>query len=254
MGDQRQELAGKVAIVTGSARNIGRAIAEELARAGAAVVINAVSAADLCKTVADGITADGGRALPFAADVRDPEAVTAMVGAATDAFGGIDILVHNAALRTNVAFGDMDYETFIAPIEVSIIGMFHLAKACVPQMQARGGGAIVGIGGMTSTMGVRGRAHVSAAKMGQGAFIRGLAKDLGPSQIRANNLIVGSFETDRMGSTATPTRPSESISIPLGRLGQPDDMAKLVRFVVGPDASYINGETIHCNGGAYLNL
>ena len=146
MVDMMNELDGKVAIVTGSARNIGRATAEELARAGAAVVINSVQAKDLCEEVVEGIRAAGGKAIPFMADVRDPDAVTAMAAAANKDFGGIDIIVHNAAVRNNTSFEEMDLETFSTTVDISIYGMFHLAKAVLPSMKERGGGAIIGVG------------------------------------------------------------------------------------------------------------
>lgn len=250
----RRELAGKVAIVTGSARNIGRATAEELARAGAAVVVNALTAQDLVDEVVDGIRATGGQAIGMLADVRDAGAVQRMVQAAVDEFGGVDILVHNAASRGNISIEELDFATYFKPIDISINGFFHLAKACLPSMRERGGGAIVGVGGMTSTRGAPGRAHVSAAKMGQAAFVRGLAHDLAPYGIRANNVVVGVFDTDRSGPSSAPASPSAHLKIPLGRKGLPEDLATLVRFVVGPDASYITGESIHCNGGAHMNL
>ena len=250
----RRELAGKVAIVTGSARNIGRATAEELARAGAAVVVNALTAQDLVDEVVDGIRASGGQAIGMLADVRDAGAVQRMVQAAVDEFGGVDILVHNAASRGNISIEELDFATYFKPIDISINGFFHLAKACLPSMRERGGGAIVGVGGMTSTRGAPGRAHVSAAKMGQAAFVRGLAHDLAQYGIRANNVVVGVFDTDRSGPSSAPVSPSAHLKIPLGRKGLPEDLATLVRFVVGPDASYITGESIHCNGGAHMNL
>ena len=250
----RRELAGKVAIVTGSARNIGRATAEELARAGAAVVINALTAQDLVDEVVDGICATGGQAIGMLADVRDAGAVQRMVQAAVDEFGGVDILVHNAASRGNISIEELDFATYFKPIDISINGFFHLAKACLPSMRERGGGAIVGVGGMTSTRGAPGRAHVSAAKMGQAAFLRGLAHDLAQYGIRANNVVVGVFDTDRSGPSSAPASPSAHLKVPLGRKGLPEDLATLVRFVVGPDASYITGESIHCNGGAHMNL
>lgn len=254
MAGSTRELEGKVAIVTGSARNIGRATAEELAEAGACVVINALKSPALCEEVASGIVQRGGRALPFVADVRDPGAVQAMVEAAISEFGGIDILVHNAATRGRISIEDLDFETYFRPIDVSINGFFHLVKAALPSMIARGGGAIVGVGGMTSTRSAPGRCHVSAAKMGQAAFVRGLAQDLGRHQIRANLVVVGVFDTDRASSSGTATSPSAGIDIPLQRKGVPQDLANLVRFVVGPRAGYITGETLHCNGGAYMNL
>ena len=256
MVDMNNELTGKVAIVTGSARNIGRAIAEELAHAGASLVINAVQAIDLCEEVAEGILDKGGSAIPFIADVRDPNAVEAMAKAAIETFGGIDILVHNAAVRTNTPFDDLDADTLKKIIDISIHGCFNLAKAVVPSMKQRNGGNIIGVGGMSSLRGATGRAHVMAAKMGLNAFIRGLALDLAPFQIRANQVVVGSYDTVREGNpSSAPLRSdAKDAKIPLGRKGVPQDMANLVRFLVGPGAAYITGQTIHSNGGAYLNL
>ena len=151
MVDMVNELDGKVAIVTGSARNIGRATAEELAKAGAAMVINSVQAKDLCEEVVEGIRAAGGKAIPFMADVRDANAVNAMAAAAEKEFGGIDIMVHNAAVRNNTTFEDMTLETFSTTVDISVYGMFNLAKAVLPSMKTRGGGSIIGVGGMSST-------------------------------------------------------------------------------------------------------
>ena len=255
MVDMQNELDGKVAIVTGSARNIGRATAEELARAGAALVINAVQAKDLCEEVADGIRAEGGKAIPVIADVRDPDAVNAMAKAAIDEFGGIDILIHNAAVRSNTPFDDLDWETFKRGIDISIHGCFHLAKAVVPSMRERGGGAIVGVGGMSSLRGAPGRSHVMAGKMGLNAFIRGLAIDLAKDNIRANQVVVGTYDTVRENNPSSAARAAPNLkAIPLGREGVPQDMANLIRFIVGPGAAYITGQTIHSNGGAYMNL
>ncbi len=253
MTSSDKELAGKVAIVTGSARNIGRATAEELARAGTAVVINARRSGELCTAVADGIRADGGKAMPFVADVCDPAAVEAMVAAAVSAFGGVDILVHNAASRGVVPIEQMDLETFRAPLEISIVGFFHLVKAVLPSMTQRGGGSIIGVGGLASTTGAPGRAHVSAAKMGQAAFVRGLAHELGPRGIRANVVVVGAFDTDRASGSTSAVSAVDGVKIPIGRKGRPQDLADLIRFLAGPRATYITGQSVHCNGGAYMN-
>ena len=255
MVDQVNELAGKVAIVTGSSRNIGRATAEELARAGGAVVINAVQARDLCEEVAEGIRAAGGKAIPVIADVRDPDAVRAMADAAVREFGGIDILVANAANRSNTPFEALTWEVWKQTIDISIHGAFHLAKAVVPAMKARGGGCIIGVGGMSSLRGSPGRSHVMAGKMGLNAFIRGLALDLAKYHIRANQVVVGTFDTDLENNPSSAKGNVKRVDgIPLGRLGLPQDMANLIRFIVGPGASYITGQTIHSNGGAYMNL
>jgi 3-oxoacyl-[acyl-carrier protein] reductase len=257
--DRNNELAGKVAIVTGSARNIGRATAEELARGGASLVINSVQAEDLCNEVVDGIRANGGKAIPFMADVRDADTVQAMVAAATAEFGGVDIMIHNAAVRSNIRFDDLDWDTFKTSVDISIQGAFNLAKAVLPTMKKRGGGSIIGVGGMSSLAGSPGRSHVMAGKMGLNAFIRGLALDLAGDNIRANQVVVGTFDTVREGNPSSASMPAAAVrsntsKIPLGRLGVPQDMANLIRFLVGPGASYITGQTMHSNGGGYMNL
>ncbi len=255
MTDLVNELEGKVAIVTGSARNIGRATVEELARAGASVVVNAVQAQDLCEEVAEGIRAADGKAIPVMADITDPDAVRLMTDAAIREFGGIDILVCNAANRSNKSFDELDWETWKQTIDISIHGTFHLAKAVVPAMRQRGGGCIIGVGGMSSLRGQAGRSHVMAGKMGLNAFIRGLALDLAKDNIRANQVVVGSFDTVRENNpSSSPVPAGGDTKIPLGRKGAPQDMADLIRFVVGPAAGYITGQTIHCNGGAYMNI
>jgi 3-oxoacyl-[acyl-carrier protein] reductase len=254
MVEQTNELAGKVAIVTGSARNIGRATAVELARAGAALIINARTSGDLCEEVAHEIVSAGGRALPFVADITDPDAVERMVAAATSEFGGIDILVNNAAGRARKPFIEVDLETWRHSLGAALEGAFHITKACVPSMIERKAGAIIGVGGLNAYRGRDGGAHSMAAKGGLGGLTRGLAFDLGKYNIRSNFVVVGTFDTDLAGSSTSKTAPPDAKGIPLGRLGVPQDMANLIRFLVGPNSSYISGQTIHVNGGAHSPL
>ncbi len=252
MVDLVNELEGKVAIVTGSARNIGRATAIELAHAGAAVVINARTSQDLCEEVAHEIEAAGGRALPFVADITDADAVARMVAATRAEFGGVNILVNNAASRVRVPFIELDDETWEFSLGATFQGAYRMCKACVPDMIERGGGAIIGVGGVGSYAGQSRRTHVMAAKAGLGALMRGLAIDLGQYNIRANYVIVGHYDTEIAGSgSAKAENVKDLSSIPLGRLGTPQDMADLIRFLVGPGASYISAQTIHSNGGSY---
>lgn len=255
MVDLVNELAGKVAIITGSARNIGRTTAHELAHAGAAVVINARTSGDLCEEVAHEITAAGGRALPFVADITDADAVARMVEATRAEFGGVDILVNNAAYRSRVPFVELDDETWDFTLGASFQGAYRMCKACVPDMIERGGGAIIGVGGVGSYTGQTRRTHVMAAKSGLAALTRGLAIDLGQHNIRANNVIVGHYDTEIEGSgSAKATNVDDLSSIPLGRLGTPQDMANLIRFLVGPGGSYISAQTIHSNGASFSPL
>ena len=251
MADLVGELEGKVAIVTGSARNIGRATALELARAGAALVINARTSKDLCEDVAHEIESAGGRALPFVADITDADAVERMCAAAKSEFGGIDILVNNAAARSHKPFVELDLDDWHHALGAAFQGAFHLSKVCVPSMIERGSGSIIGVGGLNAYRGQPGRSHGMAAKAGLGALMRGLAFDLGKYKIRANFVVVGTFDTELAGSSTAKTAPPDISGIPLGRLGVPQDMANLIRFLVGPGASYISGQTIHLNGATF---
>jgi len=251
MVDLVNELAGKVAIVTGSARNIGRATAEELARAGAALVINARTSKELCEEVAHEIEASGGRALPFVADINDPDAIARMVAAAKSAFGGVDILVNNAAARAHKPFIELDDESWQYALGAAFQGAYHMSKACVPSMIERGGGSIIGLGGLNAYRGQPERVHGMSAKAAHGGMVRGLAFDLGKYNIRANFVVVGTFDTDPEGSSSSNSPPPDMSTIPLGRHGVPQDMADLIRFLVGPGASYISGQTIHVNGASF---
>ncbi len=254
MADLKDELTGKVAIVTGSARNIGRATAVELARAGAAVVINARSSGDLCDEVAHEITESGGRAMPYLADITDGDAVEAMVAATVAEFGGVDILVNNAAVRSSKSIEELDMETWEFVQDTALNGSFRMTRACVPHIIARGGGSIISVGGLNSHRGAPSRSHVMATKGGLAGFARGLALDLGKRNIRSNMVMVGTFETERVGSSSVAPPVMDVSDIPMGRRGVPQDMADLIRFLVGPGATYISGQTIHCNGAAYCPL
>ncbi len=251
MVDLVNELAGKVAIVTGSARNIGRATALERARAGTALVINARQSKDLCKEVAAEIVLAGGQAIPFVADINDEDAVERMVGATVSEFGGIDILVNNAAIRGRKPFVDVDANSWAEAMGAAFQGAFQITRACVPHIINRGGGSIIGVGGLNSYRGQPERAHEMASKAGLAGLIRGLAFDLGKHGIRSNFVVVGTFDTDLTGSSSSKAEKPNASGIPLGRLGVPQDMANLIRFLVGPGASYISGQTIHLNGAEY---
>lgn len=145
MSELTRELDGMVALVTGSARNIGRSTVEELARAGASVTVNSKQARDLCEQVSTGIKADGGQAIVAMGDVRDPVQVNDILTSTFNAFGGVDIIVHNAAVRTNQSIEELKFETLKQMVDLSIHGCFHLAKASIPSMKRRGGGVSLGL-------------------------------------------------------------------------------------------------------------
>jgi 3-oxoacyl-[acyl-carrier protein] reductase len=248
----RNELAGKVAVVTGGARNIGRAISLALAAGGAAVVVNARSSRQEAEETATQIRALGGKAAVHLADVTDPAAVTAMAEAAAREFGRLDILVNNAAIRAETAFADIRLEEWRRVLATVLDGAFLCAQACLPHMALAGGGSIVNIGGMTGHKGARGRAHVVAAKAGLAGLTRALAMDLAPQGITVNCVVPGTIDTVR-GLPGAPERPAHRQGLPpLGRRGTPEEIAAAVRFLCGPGARYITGQSLHANGGGYM--
>lgn len=245
-------LAGRVAIVTGSGRNIGRAIARRLAREGAAVVVNARANVAEADAVAAEIEAEGGRALPCIADVTDEQAVARMVAAAVERFGGLHILVNNAAVRHEAELQDMALEAWHAVLAVVLDGAFLCARAALPHLTASGG-AIVNIGGLTGHTGAAGRAHVVAAKAGLAGFTKALAWELAPHDVTANLVVPGLIDTARTGSSVAPRPAHHAVHRTLvGRRGTPDEVAGIVATLCGPDGRYVTGQTIHVNGGTYL--
>jgi 3-oxoacyl-[acyl-carrier protein] reductase len=267
----RGSLDGRVAIVTGSSRNIGRAIAIELADQGAAVVVNARRSVAEAETVAADIAARGGRAHVAVADVSDPPAVRSMVDAAVHAFGRLDILVNNASVRREVDFAALDYAEWRSILSTTLDSAYLCCHAALPHLVASGQGAIVNIGGLSSHTGSARRAHVVAAKAGLLGLTRALAHDLAPHAITVNCVAPGLIDTVRgrspsaapgLGSPdAARDLPPQAASEPahhaqhaplVGRRGRPDELAALVCFLCGPRARYITGQTIHANGGAIV--
>jgi 3-oxoacyl-[acyl-carrier protein] reductase len=245
-----QELAGKVAIVTGAGRNIGRAIARQLAAAGASVVVNARSNQAEADAVVREIEAAGGKAMTVLADVGDAAAVEAMAQAALKRFGRIDILVNNAALRREKPIDQMSYADWREVMNATLDSAFHGVKACLPAMK-KNGGTIINIGGMSAHIGSKGRAHVMTAKAALVGFSRALAHDLAADRITANCVVPGAIDTTRPGSSPNPAHHLTHGTI-TGERGKPDDVAAMVRFLCGPGGRYVTGQTIHVSGGAFL--
>ena len=245
-----QELAGKVAIVTGAGRNIGRAIARQLAAAGASVAVNARSNQAEADAVVREIEAAGGKAMAVLADVGDAAAVEAMAQAALKRFGRIDILVNNASLRREKPIDQMSYADWREVMNATLDSAFHGVKACLPAMK-KNGGTIINIGGMSAHIGSKGRAHVMTAKAALVGFSRALAHDLAADRITANCVVPGAIDTTRPGSSPNPAHHLTHGTI-TGERGKPDDVAAMVRFLCSPGGRYVTGQTIHVSGGAFL--
>ncbi len=248
---EHNELSGRVAVVTGAGRNIGRAIALKLVAAGAAVIVNARSNREQAQGVVREIEREGGRALAYLADVADAEAVEAMMAAAVERFGRIDILINNAALRREQPLEQMSFGDWRAILGVILDGAFHCVKAALPQLRASGAGAVVNIGGLSAHTGARHRAHVVTAKAGLVGFTRALAHDLAADHVTVNCVAPGLLDTARSPGAPEPAHHRRHDTL-TGNRGTPDDIAATVRFLCGPEARYITGQTIHVNGGAFL--
>jgi 3-oxoacyl-[acyl-carrier protein] reductase len=242
-------LAGRVAIVTGAGRNIGRATARMLAEDGAAIVVNVRSNKAEADAVAGEITAAGGQAISVIADIADPAAVDRLVAASVVRFGRIDILVNNAALRREKTIDEMTLAEWREVMGVTLDGPFMCVKACVPHLRKSGAGTIVNLGGMSAHTGAKHRLHVVTAKSGLVGFTRALAQDLAEDGITVNLVVPGLIGTPRAGPEPQHHLVHNTLT---GARGTPDDVAAAVRFLCSPGARYITGQTVHLNGGAYL--
>jgi 3-oxoacyl-[acyl-carrier protein] reductase len=247
-----QELSGRAALVTGAGRNIGREIAITLAAAGAAVAVNARANQAEADAVVAEIKASGGKAIAVLGDVIDARAVNAMVEATVKAFGRLDILVNCAAIRKEGALENISYEDWRGVLGVILDGAFHCTKAALPHLKASGQGAIISIGGVSAHTGAKHRAHVVTAKSGLIGLTKALAHDLSADKITVNCVVPGLINTNRDPNAPLPSHHNVNRTL-VGHLGASSDIANTVRFLVGPGARYVTGQTIHVNGGAYLN-
>src|SRR3954470_15796069 len=248
-----QALQGKIALVTGAGKNIGRAIALTLAKDGAMVLVNGRSDRAAVDSVVKEIAAAGGKAQAAMGDVSDP-AVAPRLAEQAEGLGGVDILISNAGLRRQTSFLDMTFEEWREILSVALDGAFLLGKAFVPQMVAKGkGGAFVALSGISTHVGTPNRCHVSASKAGLEGLMRALAIELAPHRITCNCVAPGSVDTVR-GASAGGALPSSLADrgTPLGRKASTEEISAAVRFLAGPDGRYITGQTLHVNGGVFL--
>lgn len=244
-----KELAGKVALVTGAARNIGRAIAIALAEAGATVAVNARAAKDDTEAVAQEIRDTGGAAEVFMTDIADGNAVKGMVDAIVKKFGKVDILVLNASIRRETAFIDMSFDEWRSLLSITLDGSFHCTKACLPSMIAAGGGSIVTLGGMTALSGAKRRVHGSVGKHGLWGMTRALARELGEHHINVNCVAPGQMNTAR---AAGRSERAPVTNVPMGRRAEPEEVAAMVRYLCTPAAAMVSGQLIYVDGGQQM--
>jgi len=244
MGERR------TAIVTGSGRNIGRAVALRLARDGFNVVVNGSRDRAACDAVADEARGLGVDATVAMGDVGVAEDARRIAGEAIGQFGAVDVLVNNAAVRPSTPFLEMADDEWERVIAIDMHAAFWLSRACLPGMVDRGWGRIVNFAGMNAIQGYSGRAHVSVAKHGAWGLTKALAKEFGPKGITVNIVSPGPIRSEHADPAMTAHIESLKSRVPTGRLGEPDEVAAAVSMLASEAGAFVNGQLIQVNGGA----
>lgn len=253
------KLEGRTAFITGASRNIGRAIALAFAAEGADLVLNTRVNRDELDAVAEECRKACVRVTPVLGDIADAAAVDRMVGEGLAAFGAIDVLVCNAAIRPHKPITETSVEEWHHVLGVNLHSAFYLTRAVVSGMKERRRGSIIALGGQSSITGRADTAAVTAAKTGLLGLIRALAAELGPFGVRANMVIPGFIDTERRYAQwypefqkAPPGSPEQLKQIPLGRLGRPEDIADACLFLASDASAYVTGDTIRVMGGRII--
>jgi len=250
--NQECPLAGKVAVVTGSSRRIGRATALGLARAGADVVVHARSSRDEIEAVADEIRALGRQSLALLGDVTSEADVTAVFKAVRDEFGRLDILINNAGIRGQRPFMEMTLEEWRAINSVILDGAFLCSREALKLMTANGGGTIVNIGGVTGHIGAVNRAHVSTGKSGLIGLTKALAVEFADRGVTVNCVAPGKIGGKRSATAGeSPPMPGGD-NILVGREGELEEAAYMICALCMPKARFVTGQTVHVSGGLYM--
>lgn len=240
----------KVALVTGAGRGLGAATAERLAQDGWDVVVNYRHTAEGAETVATTVKAFGQRALIAKADVSRIDEVDAMIANAMQEFGRLDAIVNNAGVYLRSTADKLDMADWHDALDINLTGSFHVIRAALPHL--RPDARIVNFSSVLGAMGSKHGAHYAASKAGVVAMTQSLAKELGARGILVNCIAPGAIATEMIGSDSPEQRAARERTIPLGRVGKPEEIAGVVSFLLGPDATYVTGQTLHVNGGLYV--
>ncbi|EHP42278.1 3-ketoacyl-(acyl-carrier-protein) reductase [Cupriavidus basilensis OR16] len=245
-------LENQVALVTGASRGIGRAIALELAAQGATVVGTATSESGAA-AISEYLAAAGGKGRGAVLNVNDAAASEALIDELVKTHGGLGVLVNNAGITQDQLAMRMKDDDWSAVVETNMTAVFRLSRAVLrPMMKARGG-RIINITSVVGSTGNPGQMNYAAAKAGVEGMSRALAREIGSRNVTVNCVAPGFIDTDMTKVLSEEQHAALKTQIPLGRLGQPEDIAHAVAFLAGPQAAYITGTTLHVNGGMYMN-
>ena len=243
------QLDGKIALVTGASRGIGKAIATQLAEQGATVIGTATSE-NGAQAISDYLSEFGGKG--FALNVTDKESVDTTIKAINEAHGGVDILVNNAGITRDNLLMRMKDDEWQDIIDTNLTSIFTLSKAVLRGMMKKRFGRIVNIGSVVGSAGNAGQANYAAAKAGVIGFSKSMAREVASRGITINVVAPGFIDTDMTKALTDDQKEAIFKDIPANRLGEPDEIAATVAFLVSDGAAYITGETIHVNGGMYM--
>jgi len=245
----RLSLAGRVAIVTGASRGIGRAVALELARREAAVIVNYNASEQAAEEVVQLIQAGGGRAKPIKANVADFHQAQDLVKSAIDTFEGLDILINNAGITRDTLIMMMSEDDWDRVLATNLKSTFNCSKAAVRHMMRKRYGRIINITSVAGQMGNPGQTNYSASKAGQIGFTKALAREVAARNITVNAIAAGYIDTEIWASVPEEARQAALSLIPLGRKGEPEEIAFAVAFLASDQAAYITGQILGIDGG-----
>lgn len=245
-------MKGQHALVTGGSRGIGKAICLELASQGVHVAVNYSGSKEKAETVAKACREYGVEAITIQADVADSASVQSMVKTVLDTFGSLEILVNNAGITRDTLIMRMKEEDFDAVIDTNLKGVFNCAKAVTRPMMKQRYGRIINISSVVGVLGNAGQANYVASKAGVIGLTKSLARELANRNIRANAIAPGFIQTEMTDELPEETKAELQKQIPLGELGKPEDVAKVVTFLASDAASYLTGQTIHVDGGMVM--
>lgn len=240
-----------VVVVTGASRGLGHAIAEEMGRGGAKVVVNYSRSKEPAEELVEQISGDGGEAIAVQGDVSDSEQAQALIDQTIERFGRIDVLVNNAGINIDKTLRKLSIEDWDKVIQVDLNSAFYTVHAALPHMMEAGGGKIINMSSFVGEAGNIGQANYSAAKAGLLGFTKTAAKELARYGITVNAICPGFIETDMVASIPEEAKAKLLKTVPLGRFGQPDEIARCVRYLV-EDGDYITGQSLDINGGVYI--